>query len=120
MGVSVVAISVGHRFQAEAMKADGFPFPLLVDPHRRVARTLGVRGSVLGALNPLGWWRYLRLMLRGQRPRLPAVRGAVQMPGLAILDANARPVFVHRGRFEGDYPPVPSVIDRLRELVSSP
>jgi alkyl-hydroperoxide reductase/thiol specific antioxidant family protein len=116
MGGKVVAVSVGHRFQAEALTAAGFPFPLLTDPERQIARNLGVRGSLLGVLNPLGWWRYLRLMLRGQRPRLPSLRGIVQMPGLAIVDADGRALFVHRGRSEGDYPPVSSVLDRLRAL----
>ena len=118
MGVNAVAVSVGHGYQAEALMADGVPFPLLVDPGRRVPQALGVRRSVLGLLNPLGWWNYLWQMLRGHRPRRPAVRGLVQMPGLAILDAEARPVFVHCGRFEGDYPPIEGVVERLKNLTS--
>jgi SAM-dependent methyltransferase len=35
---------------------------------------------VIGVLNPLGWWKYLWLMLRGRLPRLAAVRGFTQMP----------------------------------------
>jgi hypothetical protein len=118
MGAHAVAVSVGHPYQAEVMLADGMPFPLLIDPERRVPRALGVRSSLLGVLNPLGWWHYLRLMLRGQRPRRAVARGVLQMPGLAIVVAGHRPSFVHRGRFEGDYPPLQSVLDRLREAVA--
>jgi hypothetical protein len=116
MGVGVVAVSVGHGYQAEALMAAGMPFPLLVDRHHRVGQAIGVRGSVLGALNPRGWWRYLRLVLRGQRPRRPTARGLVQMPGVVILGPDAKPRLVHRGRFEGDYPAVNVIVERLEEL----
>jgi len=117
VGGRALAVSVGHGFQAEALIAAGMPFPLLIDREKRVAHALGVRASALGVLNPRGWWNYLRALLHGHRQgRIPA-GGATQMPGLAILDSDGAPVFVHRGWALGDYPPLPSVIRRLRATV---
>lgn len=62
-------------------------------------------------LNPKGWWNYLVAALRGNR------QGRIiepnQLPGLALLDANATVVRVHRGRALGDYPPVSEVVEEL-------
>ena len=118
-GARAVAVSVGHRYQAEALMADGMPFPLLTDPERNVVRALGVRRSLLGVLNPFGWLKYLGLMLRGRRPHRAAVRGILQMPGVAIISADGECLYVHRGRAEGDYPRLSSLLHRIRAASGS-
>lgn len=51
------------------------------------------------------------------------VRGRViepnQLPGLALLDANATAVRLHPGSALGDYPPVVEVVEELRRIAGS-
>ncbi len=57
---------------------------------------------------------YARALARGNR------QGRIikpnQLPGLALLDADARAVWVHRGRALGDYPPIDRVLAQLGRL----
>jgi hypothetical protein len=118
MGARALAVSVGHAYQAKALMEAGSPFPLLVDPDRGVVRALGVRRSLGGVLGPRAWWNYLKAIARGSRQGMIPAAGVLQMPGLAILDARAQPVFVHKGRRLGDYPPLPRVLERLRTVAA--
>ena len=63
------------------------------------------------SLNPRGWWNYARALARGNR------QGRIiepnQLPGLALLDADGRAVWVHRGRALGDYPSIEQVLAQL-------
>jgi hypothetical protein len=91
---------------------------LLVDPARRVYDALDLPRRWWVSLNPRGWWNYLRALRRGNR------QGSIvepnQLPGLALLDADANAVWVHRGKALGDYPPIHEVVSRLHALASSP
>ncbi|MHB8466585.1 MAG: AhpC/TSA family protein, partial [Acidimicrobiales bacterium] len=118
LGAQVVAVSVGAPFQAEALMADGMPFPLLIDAERRVTFALGMKRSFFRALDPRGVWRYLKVMLRGHRPHRVVRVGLLQMPGVAILASDGRPLTVHRGRFEGDYPPLEAVLRQLADAMA--
>ena len=118
MGARALAVSVGHAYQARALMDAGSPFPLLVDPDREVVRALGIRRSVGGVLGPRAWWNYLRAIARGSRQGMIPASGVIQMPGLAILDARAQPVFVHKGRRLGDYPSLPQILERLRTVAA--
>jgi hypothetical protein len=63
-------------------------------------------------LNPRGWWNYDRAIGRGSRQG--KIVEANQIPGLALLDANANAVWVHRGKGLGDYPALDDVLEDLR------
>jgi len=94
-GASALGISVGADYQAHwLMDEQGVRFPLLVDPDRRVYEALELPRRWWVGLNPLGWWNYARALARGNR------QGRIiepnQLPGLALLDADARAVWVHR------------------------
>jgi hypothetical protein len=111
-GGAALGISVGADYQARwLMEEQGIRFPLLVDPERGVYDALELPRRWWVSLNPRGWWNYLRALLRGNR------QGRIiepnQLPGLALLDADARAVWVHRGRALGDYPSIERVLSEL-------
>jgi hypothetical protein len=85
-----------------------------VDPGRSVYEALDLPRRWWVGLNPRGWWNYLRALLRGNR------QGRIiepnQLPGLAILDADARAIWIHRGRALGDYPPIETVLRQLARV----
>lgn len=114
MGAAALAVGTGAAYQAEALEQD-LGFPCLVDPEKRVYGRLGIPRIKGGWADPRGVWRYLRAILRGGRQG--ALTGDIlQAPGVAVLDAEARVRYAHRGRTLGDYPPLGTVFDHLREV----
>lgn len=116
-GAAALGVSVGTDQQARwLVEEKGIRFPLLVDPDRRVYDALDLPRRWWVSLNPRGWWNYARAIARGSR------QGKIvepnQLPGLALLDASADPVWVHRGRALGDYPSVDRVLGKLEEIAS--
>lgn len=108
-GVGALAVSVGAAHQARwLLEERGIRLPLLLDPERRVHEALELPRKWWVSLNPRGWWNYARAIARGNR------QGKIiepnQLPGLAVLDAEANAVWVHRGRALGDYPPLDRVL----------
>lgn len=114
LGASAIAVASGAAHQARALEESGFWFPLLVDPSKQVSRALGVRRIGIGWLDPTGWWTYVRALFRGARQG--KITDPLQAPGVALLDSNATARLVHRGTTLGDYPPLASVLARLRSL----
>lgn len=117
-GVAALGVSVGAAHQARWLVEErGIRFPLLVDPERRVYDALDLPRKWWVTLNPRGWWNYARAIARGNR------QGAIiepnQLPGLAVLDAEANAVWVHRGRALGDYPPLDRVLAEVEARFSS-
>ena len=112
IGAGAIGLSVGADFQAAwLIEHYGIPFPLLVDPERKVYDAIGLGRKASVVLNPRGWAKYASAISRGNRQG--KVIDPFQLPGLALLDETARPIEVHRGKALGDYPPLDSV---LREL----
>lgn len=112
-GVGALAVSVGAPHQARwLLDTYGIRFPLLLDPDRRLYEALDLPRRWWVGLNPRGWWNYTRAIARGNR------QGAIiepnQLPGLAVLDAEANAVWVHRGRALGDYPPLERALAAAR------
>ncbi len=112
-GVGVLAVSVGAPHQARWLVGEyGIEFPLLLDPDRRVYDALDLPRRWWVVLNPRGWWNYARAIFRGNRQG--AIVEPTQLPGLAVLDADANAVWVHRGRALGDYPPLERALAEAR------
>lgn len=116
-GGAALGVSVGAPHQARWLVEErGIRFPLLVDPDRHVYEALDLPRRWWVGLNPRGWWNYGRALARGNR------QGRIiepnQLPGLALLDADANAVWIHRGRALGDYPELDRVLDELRRLVA--
>lgn len=112
-GAAALGVSVGTSQQAHWLSEKrGIRFPLLVDPERRVYEALELPRKWWVSLNPRGWWNYARAIARGNR------QGRIvepnQLPGLALLDAEANATWIHRGRALGDYPPLDHVLAELR------
>lgn len=117
-GAGALGVSVGADFQARwLIERYAIRFPLLVDPQRSVYDALDLPRRWWVALNPKGWWNYARAILRGNRQGRPIEPN--QLPGLALLDSHASPVWVHRGRALGDYPKLDTVLERIRQLAPS-
>lgn len=118
-GGGALGVSVGADYQARwLMEEQGVRFPLLVDPDRRVHDALELPRKWWVGLNPRGWWNYARALARGNRQG--KIIDPNQLPGLALLDADAQAVWVHRGRALGDYPKIERVLARLEEEAGRP
>ncbi len=114
-GGAALGLSVGTAQQARwLIEKKGTRFPLLVDPERRVYDALDLPRKWWVTLNPRGWVNYARAIARGNR------QGKIvepnQLPGLALLDADANAVSIHRGRALGDYPELDQVLTELRQI----
>jgi hypothetical protein len=119
-GGAALGVSVGADHQARwLVREKGVRFPLLVDPDRRVHAALELPRRWWVGLKPRGWWNYGRALARGNRPG--RIIEPNQLPGLALLDPDARAVRVHRGHALGDYPSIERVLARLEaESAQSP
>lgn len=117
-GAGALGVSVGAAHQARwLIEERGIGFPLLVDPDRQVYDALDLPRKWWVSLNPRGWWNYVRAIAHGSR------QGRIiepnQLPGLALLDADATAVWVHRGRALGDYPKLDRVLAELSRRTDS-
>jgi hypothetical protein len=116
-GGAALGVSVGAAHQARWLVEErGVRFVLLVDPDRRVYDALELPRRWWVSLNPRGWWSYARALVRGNRPG--RIIEPNQLPGLALLDADANAVWVHRGRALGDYPALERVLGELQALAA--
>ncbi len=116
LGARVVAVGTGSAAQARRLMETGTPFPCLVDADRRLYRALGLgRVGWRTIFDPATYMNYWRAWRRGAR------QGDVsgdprQLSGVAILDPEGRLRWRHVSRTVGDYPSLPDVMTRLREL----
>jgi hypothetical protein len=114
-GGAALGVSVGTSQQARwLMEERGIRVPLMVDPPRRLNEALDLPRKWWVTLNPRGWWKYARALGRGSRQG--KIVSPNQLPGLALLDAQADAVWVHRGKGVGDYPPLDQALEDLRRL----
>ncbi|MEX2393673.1 MAG: AhpC/TSA family protein [Actinomycetota bacterium] len=113
LGAQAIAVGTGADYQAKALMDGGLRVRCFIDAESRTYGALGIRrSSWLGLLKPSGVRRYLAPIRRGARQG--RLTGDIrQLSGVAILDGQARAVWVHRGETLGDYPPVADVVDRL-------
>jgi peroxiredoxin len=118
-GGAAIGVSVGTTHQARWLSEErGIDFPLLVDAERHLYDALDLPKKWWVALNPRGWVSYGRAITHGER------QGKViepnQLPGLAVLDADANAELIYRGRALGDYPPLDQVLAELATMVAAP
>ncbi len=111
-GAAALGVSVGADHQARwLMDEQGIRFPLLLDPDRHLYVAIDLPRRWWVGLNPRGWVNYARAIRRGSRQG--AIVSPNQLPGLVVVDQDARPRSIHRGRALGDYPPLDSVLGEL-------
>ncbi len=106
---------------AKMMRGLEVPFPILFDPERMAYRAWGLgRTGLLGAmLSPELNWRYLKLLIRGER-FLGFAPDMFQLGGDFVLDRRHRVAFVHRMRNNGDRAPVARLMAELRKAAEGP
>jgi AhpC/TSA antioxidant enzyme len=116
LGARAIAVGTGADFQARELMRDGMPFPCLVDADALLHRALGIgRVGLRAVLDPATYANYWRAWRRGAR------QGQVtgdprRLSGVAIFDAGGRLRWCHVASTVGDYPPVASLVERLRQV----
>lgn len=116
----MLGIGPAAGYQARhLMETREVDFPLLLDPHHRLADAISLGRQPLHRFlfSLRGWWNYLKALPRG---RQGAITGAYwEVPGIVVTDEHARVIWVHRGRRLGDYPPIATTVARLRQAIGS-
>ena len=114
-GVLVVTQS-GPQVLAAFLRAQPLPFPLVGDPERKTYRAFGLEETSVGAMvRPGVLFRYLGLMFRGWRPRMPHVgENVLQLGGDFVLDAESRLIYAHPSAEPTDRPSLDTLLQALR------
>jgi hypothetical protein len=117
VGGELVTVSQGRpEVVAAQLRRSRRPFPVLSDPDRAVYTAFGLeRGGLWMFFKPSALAHYLRLMVRGWRPRLPVGGEDVrQLGGDFVLDRDRRLVFAHRSADPADRPAADAVVAQVR------
>lgn len=115
-GVDAIAIGGSADYQAKWLRAEkGVATPLFLDPTGAVREKLGIRDLIFGMLSLRGAASYLHAMANGLRLQRPT-RDAFRSPGVVILDNEARAIWIFEGTRLGDYPSIPSAIQKIGDL----
>jgi hypothetical protein len=86
-------------------------WPLLVDANRELYKAYGMfHGRWWNLYGPASTWTYLKLMLRGRRPRLPAA-DPTQLGGDVLIDPGGIVRLHYVGNGPADRPSVQSILD---------
>ena len=117
--IGAAAIGVGPQApdQAARLLANGYTYPLLLDPDYNVGNALGVGRQSLARylFNLRAWGRWLWAFLTNRRQG--RITGHYSnLPGTAVVDAAGEVHWVHRGTGLGDYPPVERILRELAKL----
>src|SRR5207244_2352252 len=116
-GGELVTVSQGRpEVVAAQLRRSPRPFPVLSDPDRAAYQAFGLeRGGWRMFFKPRALARYLGLMARGWRPRLPVGGEDVrQLGGDFVLDRDRRLVFAHRSADPADRPAAGVIVEHVR------
>ena len=113
--VLAVAYDEPSLLAAKALHHLELPFPLAIDRDRRAYAAWGLgRTNLFGAmLSPSLNWRYLRLLLAGER-FLGFAPDMFQLGGDFVVDPAGRIAFAHRMKNNGDRAAVADLLEALR------
>ena len=114
--VVLVAYDRPGLVATKTMRGLEVPYALVFDPTRDAYRRWGLgRTSLFGAmLSPSLNWRYLKLLLHGER-FLGFAPDMFQLGADFVLDRTHHVSFVHRMRNNGDRAPVKVLMEKWRE-----
>jgi len=122
LGAEVVLVAYDRPglVGTKLMRGLDVPYTIVFDPERSAYRSWGMgRTGLLGAmLSPELNWRYLKLLLRGER-FLGFAPDMFQLGGDFVLDRGHRIAFAHRMKDNGDRAQV-STLFRELERASEP
>ncbi len=95
------------------------PFPLMLDPDRRVYDAYGMGRSFVRVWSLKVMWHYFKLMLRGERLR--GIQGDPhQLGGDVLVDRGGTVRLAYRSQDPTDRPGVDELLAAARELVEAP
>ena len=119
--VVLVAYDERSLLEAKLLHDLELPFPLLLDAGQQVYRRWGLGRTTLArsVLSPRLTWRYLRLLLRGER-FLGFAPDMLQLGGDFVVDPAGRVAFAHAMRDNGDRAPAGAILAALRHAASTP
>jgi hypothetical protein len=113
MRVAAVTFEAPHFAQAYVAQT-GLPWPLLIDPERRLYRAYGMgRGGVWKILGPASWWAYLKMLFRGQRLHAPT-DDVYQLGGDVLIDPGGIVRLHYVSRTPVDRPEVEAILALVR------
>ena len=116
LGAEVVLIAYDRPglLGTKMMRGLDVPYTLLFDPGRMGYRAWGMgRTNLIGAmLSPELNWRYLKLLLRGER-FLGFAPDMFQLGGDFVVDPGGRIAFAYRMRSNGDRAAVSDLVGAL-------
>lgn len=114
-GVLLVAYDRPSLLEAKLLRGLPLPYPVLLDDARAAYAEWGLgRTNLFGAmLSPELNWRYLKLLLKGER-FLGFAPDMLQLGGDFVVDPAGRVAFAHRMRNNGDRAPTERLIAALR------
>ena len=107
-GDGLLVVQAPPELLAVYLRENPLPFPAVSDAPRTAYAAFGLeRASWVRMLRPRVVAGYLRLMFRGQRPRLPSGKEDVrQLGGDFVLDATGRLRYAYRSAEPTDRPGV--------------
>jgi peroxiredoxin len=115
--VVLVAYDLPSLLAAKMMRGLHVPYPVLFDANREAYRSwgLGRIGRLSYVLSLTAYWRYLKLLLRGE-PYLGTAPDMLQLGGDFVLDRELRIGFAHRMTNGLDRAEVPVLMEELRRV----
>lgn len=118
LGAAVVLVAYDRPslLQAKMLHHLTLPYPLLLDAEKKAYAAWGLGRTGLGGamLSPSLNWRYLKLLLRGER-FLGLAPDMFQLGGDFVVDRQGYLRFAHRMRNNGDRADVAILMDQLRD-----
>lgn len=121
IGASVILVAYDEISLLEKKMMHGLasPFPLVRDPAKELYRAWGMgRTNLFGAmLSPGLNWRYLKLLLKGER-FLGIAPDMFQLGGDFVVDPRGRIAFAHTMQNNGDRASVPTLIQETRRAAA--
>ncbi len=108
---TVLVVTFEDARQAAAYLAEtNFPWPLLLDPERRLYLAYGMeRGSTRDVMGWESWKIYMRLFLRGRHLRRPT-GDVYQLGGDVLVNPAGTAIRVHIGKGPADRPTVAQIL----------
>ena len=120
LSIAVVVVTfespeIAENYAREA----GFAWPILLDGSRELYQAYGMgRGGWWVILGPSSWWGYLKLLLRGRKPRRPT-DDVHQLGGDVLIDPKGIVRLHHVSRTPLDRPSVESLLEAVRSRQSA-
>ena len=113
-GATVIGVGPRAPDQAARLAANGYPYPLLLDPDYNLGTAIGVGRQSLARylFNLRAWLRWLSAFVTNRRQG--GITGHYSnLPGTAVVDAAGEVHWVHRGTGLGDHPPITRILNEV-------